>query len=224
MRTAKLRGRTKIVALAAAAVTAAGVGTAVAETSGPAPSNAGTTGHGINEFGMTRAFLGGRAVSFTYSNGFYCDTSVSANSTSGCEAGATFHHPPTHKDFDPLFITVPLFKQQESMRMMCPNGKVCVDHPGTIDLSRLSSALGAPPSALYNVATPGHEHFITTANNGKAEWWDVKVIGVTKKKVFNEINQHRSYSYIQQLRKHHNKHVTANIPTNLFLWFGVKAH
>jgi hypothetical protein len=222
MGVSRLRGRTRIVAVAAAAVTAAGIGTAVAETAGPPPSNAASTGMGVSEFGMTKAFFDGKATSFTYSNGFYCDTSVSAQSTSGCEVGATYHHPPTNKAFDPLFITVPLFKNQ-TMRMECPNGKVCVDHPGTIDLSRLAPALGAPASALYNAPTPGHEHFITTANNGKAEWWDVKVIGVTKKKVFNQINQHRSYSYIQQLRANHNPHVTANIPTNLFLWFGVKA-
>lgn len=219
-----LQRRTKVIALAAATVMAAGVGTAVAETASSAPSNAASTGRGINEFGMTRAFLAGKAVNFTYSNGYYCDQSVSARSSSGCEAGANFNHPPTRKDFDPLYITVPLFKQKLMGRMQCPKGKVCVDHPGTIDLSRLSSALGAPPSALYNAPTPGHEHFITTANRGKAEWWDVKVVGVTSRKVFNDINQHKSYGYIQQLRRHHNKHVTANIPTNLFLWFGVQAH
>lgn len=214
-------GRTKVIAVAVAAVTAAGIGTAVAETSGPPPSNAAATGHGVNEFGMTKAYFDGKTTSFTYANGFYCDTSVSAKSSSGCEAGATFHKPPSKKDFDPLFITVPLYSKGAMPRMECPSGKVCVDHPGTIDLSRLSSALGAPPSALYNAAVPGHQHFITTANNGKAEWWDVKVIGVTSAKVFKQIDQHQSYSYIQKLRREKNKHVTANIPTNLFLWFGV---
>ena len=112
--------------------------------------------------------------------------------------------------------------------MECPAGLVCVDHPGTIDLSRLESALkGLYPqytaaqltAALKNTATPGHEHFITTQNGGKAEWWNVDVIGITSLSEWNAINAHGSFAFLnQQVTK---KLTTGIIPTNLFLYFSV---
>jgi hypothetical protein len=228
-----LRGRTKVVAATVAAVTAAGIGTAVAETTGSSaapPSNRVSKGMGIDEFGMTSAYIKGQVARFTYTKGFFCDTEVRSKASSGCEAGKTFKKAPA-KRFDPLYITVPLGFKRPAMSMDCPTGLVCVDHPGTIDLSRLEPALkplypGVSNKKLrkelQNAPVPGHDHFITTKNGDKPEWWDVKVVGVTKKKVYDRIVNHRSYSYIHTLQSNGNKHVTASIPTNLFLYFGVK--
>ena len=97
----------------------------------------------------------------------------------------------------------------------CPAGLVCVDHPGTIDLTRLGSALkplypqltdaqltdAQLTDALKNFAVPGHDLFITDDNQGKAEWWEVKVVGVTTPKVLADIRAHRSNKYIEQLIK-----------------------
>jgi hypothetical protein len=152
---------------------------------------------------------------------------VTSGATSGCEAGANFTKAPS-MNYDPLYITVPLGFNVPAMSMECPAGLVCVDHPGTIDLSRLEPALkGLYPSltdaqlttALTNAATPGHEHFITTTNGRKAEWWDVKVIGVTSLKEWNAINAHKSFAFLNtQVKK---KLTTGVIPTNLFLYFSV---
>jgi hypothetical protein len=218
----------KLLAATIAAVAAAGVGVAVAGTAAKTPSNAMSKGAGVNEFGMTKSFYDGHTVSFTYTKGFYCDTRVKSAATSGCEAGATYKKPPA-KNFDPLYITVPLGFTVPAMKMECPSGLVCVDHPGTIDLSRLEPALKplypttskkALTAALKNSATPGHEHFITTKNGGKAEWWDVKVVGVTSKAEYNKLNAHGSAKYL--LAQVKAKKTTAVIPTNLFLYFGVK--
>jgi hypothetical protein len=112
--------------------------------------------------------------------------------------------------------------------IQCPANLVCVDHPGTIDLTRLEPALkplypqltdAQLTAALKNFATPEHDHFITTANQRKPEWWDVKVIGVTSEKTFSNIRQHRSYGYIEQLLKSGDKTVVGPIDTNLFLYF-----
>ncbi len=219
--------RARLLASSVAFVVAGGVGVAAAATAVPTPSNGVQAGMGINEFGMTKAYFNGRTVNFTYAKGFYCDTSVTAASTSGCEAGAPFQVPPA-KNFDPLYITVPLGFSVPSMAMDCPSALACVDHPGTIDLSRLEPALkGLYPqltdaqltTALQNAATPGHEHFITTLNSHKAEWWDVDVVGVTSRSEWNAINAHRSFAFLhQQVEK---KLTTAIIPTNLFLNFSV---
>lgn len=208
-------------------VVALGAGVAAASTASSTPSNAMSKGTGVNEFGMTKAYFNGRTVSFTYTKGFYCDRHVSSAATSGCEVGASYKVAPA-KDFDPLYITVPLGFSVPTMSMECPSGLVCVDHPGTIDLSRLEPALkplypsltGAQLSAaLKNTATPGHEHFITTTNGGVAEWWNVDVVGVTSLSEWNAINAHKSYAFLHQQVTE--KKTTGVIPTNLFLYFGV---
>jgi hypothetical protein len=184
-------------------------------------------GMGINEYGMTKSFFNGGTVSFTYSKGYYCDKSVSSAASSGCEAGANFKVPPA-SSFDPLYITVPLGFTVPAMSMECPSALVCVDHPGTIDLSRLEPDLKALypkltaaqlTAALKNSATPGHEHFITTTNGGQAEWWDVKVVGVTSLSEWNAIIAHKSFAFLNQQVTA--KKTTAIIPTNLFLYFSV---
>jgi hypothetical protein len=217
----------RVLAASVAIVVAGGVGVAAAASSAAPSSNAMQKGMGINEYGMTKAFFNSGTVSFTYSKGYYCDKSVTSAASSGCEAGANFKTPPA-KSFDPLYIAVPLGFTVPSMSMECPSALVCVDHPGTIDLSRLEPDLKALypqdtaaqlTAALKNSATPGHQHFITTQNGGKPEWWDVKVIGVTKLSEWNAIVAHKSFAFLnQQVAK---KLTTPIIPTNLFLYFSV---
>lgn len=221
------RRQVAVAALAGSALAVTGVGAAVAASSSP-PSNAVSMGHGVGEYGMTHAFFNGVGVSFSYTRGFRCDTTVSSFASSGCEGGANYKAAPT-KSFDPLYITVPLgFKAP--MTPDCPANLVCVDHPGTIDLTRLEPALKPLyPNltdqqlyqALKNYPVPAHDHFITDANDNKGEFWDVKIIGVTNAKVYANIQRHKSLSYIRSLQKAKNKNVTATIPTNLFLWFSV---
>ena len=223
----RFTNRARVFAATVSIVVAGGVGVAAAATMTQTPSNAVQKGMGFNQFGMTQSYFNGRTVSFTYTKGFYCDKHVTAASTSGCEAGAAFKVPPA-KSFDPLYIEVPLGFTVPSMSMECPTALVCVDHPGTIDLSRLEPALKALypkltaaqlTTALQNFGTPGHEHFITTLNGGKAEWWNVDVVGVTSLKEWNAINAQKSFSFLsQQVTK---KLTTAIIPTNLFLYFSV---
>jgi hypothetical protein len=223
----KMTNRVRVLAASVAIVVAGGAGVAAAASSAAPPSNATQAGMGINQFGMTKSYFDGGTVSFTYSKGFYCDKSVTSAASSGCEVGANFKTPPA-KSFDPLYITVPLGFTVPVMSMECPAGLVCVDHPGTIDLSRLEPDLKALypkltaaqlTAALKNSATPGHEHFITTTNGGQAEWWDVKVVGVTSLSEWNAINAHKSFAFLNQQVAA--KKTTAILPTNLFLYFSV---
>lgn len=223
------QGRKRFLAATVALLFAGGVGVAVAAAS--PPSNSTSSGHGINEYGMTKAFLNGKTTNFTYSKGFFCDTSVSAESSSGCEAGAPAKvHPNNHhKAIKTLFVMVPLGFTVPALKMDCPTGLVCVDHPGTMDLSRLEPALkplypsltdAQLTSALTNAATPGHEHFIKTRAQGHRVWWDVKVVGVTSKSEYKKIRKHESAKFL--LKEAKAGRTTAAIPTNLFLFFAVK--
>ena len=126
--------RSRVAAATVAVVAVTGVTAAAAQAAGHA-------GRGVDEFGMTKAYLAGHALSFTYTKGFFCDTAVKAASATKCEVGAASVHAPS-KQHDPLYITVPLGFTPKTM-LDCPNGLVCVDHPATADLSRLEPALKA---------------------------------------------------------------------------------
>lgn len=217
--------RARFVAGVMGLLVAGSVGMAVAASS--PSSNAMSMGHGVPEFGLTRANFHGHTLNFRYTKGFFCDTSVPAQSSSGCEVGAKFHKAPA-KNFDPLYVVVPLGFKQPAMSMQCPAGLVCVDHPGTLDLTRIEPALkplypsltdAQLTDALRNFATPGHDHFITTRNNGRPEWWDVRVIGVTNKAEYHKIVNHKSTSYL--LKQVKAGKTTPVLRSNLFLYFSV---
>jgi hypothetical protein len=206
-------------------------GVAVAGVNNPASNASNIPGRGINEFGMTTANYDGVPLDFTYSKGFFCDTTVASSATSKCEAGATYNHlPPAANHQDPLYITVPLGFTVPMNMLQCPDQLVCVDHPGTIDMTRLEPALKPLyPSltdqqltqALMNFGVPGHDHFIDDTNNGKPEFWNVVVVGVTSPTTYAAIQAHRSLSYIDNLIRQHDPSVVGPIPTNAFLYFGV---
>lgn len=218
-------GKKRMVACLATLLLAGTIGLATAAT-GSSPSNATSRGHGIPEFGLTHANFQGHSVNFVYTKGFFCDLSISAASSTGCEVGKKWNHAPA-TSFDPLYIVVPLGSATPpAMSMECPSRLVCVDHPGTLDMSRIEPALkplypnltnAQLTAALKNFATPGHQHYITDLNNGLPEWWDVRVVGVTNKAEYNAIVAHHSATYLlQQVAAHK---TTAVIPTNLFLFF-----
>jgi hypothetical protein len=197
----------------------------------PASNASNIPGRGIGEFGMTAANYEGVTLPFTYSKGFFCDTSVASSATSKCEAGATYNSlPPAASHVDPLYITVPLGFTVPMNMLQCPDGLVCVDHPGTIDLSRLEPALkplypsltdAQLTAILQNFAVPGHDHFINNTNGGRPEFWDVRVVGVTSPATYAAIQAHHSLGYIQHLIAAHDPSVVGPIPTNLFLYFAV---
>ncbi|MGN6606624.1 MAG: hypothetical protein ACTHMS_06400 [Jatrophihabitans sp.] len=224
--TGKFRRRVGVIAASAAVLVTGGAALSLAATSAP-PSNGTSVGHGINEFGSTVGFYKGHGVRFNYSRGFYCDTSVSSAASTGCEAGAQWKKAPSPQH-DPLYVTVPLGFSVPRSHIHCPSNLVCVDHGGTIDLSRLEPALkplfpsltdAQLTDALKNYALPEHDHFVTDLNNRKPEWWDVRVIGVLSPKTMAAIRAHGSYGYIASLIKKGDKTVVGPIPTNEFLYF-----
>jgi len=212
---------------ALALASGAGVATAATTNGHAMDATMSMAHHGKASYGMTKAFFNGHAVSFTYSKGFFCDTSVKSKAASGCEAGAPAKKAPAAHTA-PLYITVPLGFSVPTMSMDCPNGVTCVDHPTKIDLRRLEPALKPLypnltkkqlTKSLRNTATPGHDHFITTKAGGEPIWWDVKVVGVTSKTEYDKIAQHKSAKYL--LKQVKAGKTTGVIPTNLYLFFSV---
>lgn len=178
--------------------------------------------------GLTKSFYDGHVVNLLYTENYYCDKSVSSSAPDGCEAGASYNKLPpgttSSNEIDPLYIITPLFKPQPS-GLQCPTSGYCIDHPTTVDLSRLSSTLdpilGTTPTQLGNVPLTPHSHIVLTANNNQPEWWPVEVIGVTSEAAYNQIvTSSNEYATAQSLASS-GSGVTEPIPTNIFLWFEV---
>ena len=222
----------RLMAIAVAITALGGLGVAMAGVNNPFSNASNIPGRGVPESGMTLANYKGIGLDFTYSKGFFCDTTVASTATSACEAGANYNSlPPAAGHTDPLYITVPLGFTVPMNMLQCPDTLICVDHPGTMDLTRLEPALkplypnltdAQLTEALKNFAVPGHDHFIGDTNRGNPEWWPVTIVGVTSPTTYAAIQANRSLSYIQHLLNDHNPTVVGPIPTNLFLYFSVK--
>ncbi|RDG38070.1 hypothetical protein [Streptomyces corynorhini] len=94
-----------------------------------------------------------------------------------------------------------------------------MDHPTTIDLSRLAAALKMPASALKNTELPGHDHIITDRNNNRPERWPVYVVAVTDPGSFAEIQAGKSFDTVKKLAANPSSGVSQPIPTDTFPWF-----
>ena len=112
---------------------------------------------------------------------------------------------------------VPLGFTPPKSTLQCPTAGKCIDHPNTIDLS---AVLG---SGTSDALLPPHSHIVATANSGKAEWWNVDVVGVKSLGAGTRSWPRRATRELQWLQKNESKDVTGNIPTNLFLYFAVSS-
>jgi hypothetical protein len=177
-----------------------------------------------NNVGTTNSYFNGEDIKLLYSQNFFCDTSVSSAASSKCEAGAKYTKLPPGTAagaIDPLYIPIPLGFTPVPAYVQCQATPMCIDHPSTIDLSRIAGALpGAPtPASVQNAMLPGHDHIITTRNSDQPEWWPVVAVGVTSQAAWTAITTAKNYATMQALEGKPNSGVTGEIPTNVFLWF-----
>jgi hypothetical protein len=166
------------------------------------------------QVGTTQGWLHGKTVKFVYTKNFFCKEPPSSAAGSHCEVGANYNAIPA-KDFDPLYVVVPIGFTPSSSTLQCPTAGSCVDHPHRVDLSRVFG------SGTEDALLPPHSHIVTTAASHDGEWWNVDVVGVTSQHAWNRIVDHKSYRTIRHMRANGNSHVTDNITSNLFLFFRV---
>jgi hypothetical protein len=194
----------------------------------PLQYNCGNDAPTCGQVGESNGYYNGTNVDLLYSENYYCDANVTSAATSGCEVGAAPSPTPsatsagnsgtslgntTHGDT--LYIPVPLFSNPPPTQ--CTATATCIDHPPTIDLSRIAPDLPGSPSgaSVSNVPIPAHDHVVGTRNGGAPEWWNVEVVATTNPATFGTLT---SVSAI-------NAAVTAGTaitaPTNAFLFFQV---
>jgi hypothetical protein len=224
MATKSIRWRVGVISALAVVVAASGAGLTIASAKTSASQR------GVDGFGMTKAFYNGRTHDFTYNLGYFCDPAVSSAASTGCEAGARYVHAPSPQH-SPVYITVPLGFSISQSKLDCPNALTCIDHPGTIDLTRVEPALKAlfPKltdaqlgAALRNIDLPGHDHFVSALARGKPQWWEVRLVVVDNADTYRTLQAKKSLPYLQSLLNRHDRHVIGTVPTNLFLYFSVR--
>jgi hypothetical protein len=197
-------------------------------TINPLQYNCGNDAPTCGQVGESNGYYNGTNVDLLYSEDYYCDANVTSAATSGCEAGAGPSATPsstsagnsgtslgntTHTGT--LYIAVPLFSNPPATQ--CTATATCIDHPSTIDLSRIAGALPGHPSpgSVSDVPIPAHNHIVGTRNNGQPEWWNVEVIATTSPSTFRTLT---SLSAIQTALGNSS---AIEAPTNAFLFFQV---
>lgn len=165
--------------------------------------------------GNTAGWINGRTATFHYTKNFFCKMPPTSRANSKCELGASYNAIPANA-FDPLYVLVPLGFTPKAGTLQCPVAGKCIDHPHTIDLSRVFGA------GTENALLPPHSHIVTTNNMQQSEWWNVIVIGVKSSSTWNKIAAAKGYEEVQEQRMRNSATITDNIPTNLFLFFAVK--
>ena len=133
----------------------------------PLQYNCGNNAPTCGQVGESNGYYNGTNVDLLYTENYYCDANVTSAAATGCEAGQGYSGQPsggspgtaagpagtpsatssgssgtslgntTHGDT--LYISVPLFANPPATQ--CTATATCIDHPPTIDLSRLAAFL-----------------------------------------------------------------------------------
>ena len=172
-------------------------------------------------FGFTDGWQNGSTVLFFYNKPFFCATPPSSGAPSQCEAGEDGTVDPRPGKIPVLYVTTPVGFRPAESTLQCPVVGSCINHPSTIDLSRVFG----PGSA--NVPLPAHSHIIDSslpesqANGGQAGWWELEVIGVTQPAIWDQIVAGKSLATVRALQAQ-GVGITEDIPSNVYLFFGVR--
>ena len=175
-----------------------------------------SSGHDGGVTGTTAGWSAGQTVTFFYSKPFFCQQPPSSGATSACELGADGTVAPRSGSIPVLYVLVPLGFTPPASTLQCAAGN-CVDHPRTIDLSRVFGA------GTENALLPAHSHVIgdePNASRANGGWWDVNVIGVTTLAGWNQIVANKNLATVRALQAANS--ATGDIPTNLDLFFSTR--
>ncbi|MDP9342714.1 MAG: hypothetical protein M3Q23_11620 [Actinomycetota bacterium] len=162
--------------------------------------------------GITDGWFQGSTVEFQYSHDFFCAEPPPSSASSSCEAGSAPRVDPPSGDVGaPVWVLIPKGFTPDQSTLHCPVAGMCIDHPDTIDLSRV----GGQSNATF----PAHSVLIDDNEELNSVWWPVKVVFVTSQDGWNTLVAGQSLSTLRAVQ--HAGEASRDIDTNLFLWFEV---
>ncbi|HUQ84772.1 MAG TPA: hypothetical protein VM077_00465 [Candidatus Limnocylindrales bacterium] len=165
--------------------------------------------------GFTDGWFDGKTVKFFYSKfKFFCKEPPTSGADSNCEAGAEPQSKPRGGDIPKLYVMTPLGFRPAENTLQCPTVGNCINHPMTIDVSRV---LGA---GTENLPLPAHSHIVDEDTNG---WWELEVVGVKDQATWDKVVAGKSLDTVRALQADtaNADKITGDIPTNSFLFFDV---
>lgn len=175
---------------------------------------------GVAETGTTPGWFDGRTITFSYhTNNFFCHTPVAdgqpVGSTSGCEVGSDGTLDPRPGPKPTLWVMTPIGFRPPDATLHCPVVGNCINHPHTIDLSRLFGP------ATANAPLPAHSHIVIVTGQN---WWELKVIGVKDIDTWNTIVAGKSLATVRALQASdpNHVHIGPDTFTNTYLFFEAK--
>ena len=216
-----MRVRTNLLLLALAGVGLSACSDHMAPSDPVLTLGASHDAHGGASVGFTDGWQNGKTVTFFYTKPFFCDTTTESDAPSGCEVGEDGNVDPRPGKIPVLYVMTPTGFRPAESTLQCPVAGACINHPSTIDLSRVFGP------GFGNVLLPPHSHIIDSdlaesqANGGQAGWWEIEVIGVSSPAVWDQIVAGKSLATVRALQAQ-GTGITGDIRSNAYLFFGVK--
>jgi len=158
--------------------------------------------------GFIMGWLDGETVHLRYTRLYFCEEPPASAAPSQCEVGADASVFPRRGPIPYIYALAPFGFSPDPATVACPAGTVCLNHPATLDLSRVGGPAVAPAAA--------HSHIITDRQAG---WHQTRNIRVTSLAVWNEIAAAKSYAKVKALQDA--GRLGPDIPTNIYFFFEV---
>jgi hypothetical protein len=187
----------------------------------PAQIAANHDAHGGADVGLTDGWQNGKTVTFFYTKQFFCSDGPPSGAPTGCEVGEDGTSDPRPGKIPVLYVMTPTGFRPPESTLQCPTVGNCIDHPSTIDLSRVFGP------GFANVPLPAHSHIIDSdldesqANGGQAGFWEINVIGVSSPAVWDQIVAGKSLATVRALQAN-GVGITGDILSNAYLYFSVR--
>ena len=159
--------------------------------------------------GFIMGWLDGETVHLRYTRLYFCEEPPVSAAPSDCEVGAGPAVFPRGGPIPKIYAVVPAGFSPDPATVACPAGTVCLNHPATLDLSRVGGPAVAP-------AAP-HSHIITDRQAG---WHQTVNIRVTSLATWNEIAAAKSLAKVRELQAA--GRLGPDNPTNIFFFFEVQ--
>lgn len=184
-------------------------------------TSANASAHGGASVGFTDGWENGTTVSFFYTKDFFCAEPPESGAPTRCEIGEDGTVDPRPGKIPVLYVMTPTGFTPDVSTLQCPIAGNCINHPSTIDLSRVFGA------GFADVPLPPHSHIIDSelpesqANGGQAGWWEIEVIGVSSPAVWDQIVAGKSLATVRALQAV-GVGITGDIRSNSYLFFSVR--
>src|SRR5688572_6169228 len=219
MKTARTEGAMLVTAilgltLAACADSANPTGADVAAVTVPsADLNAQSGAHA--EKGYIGGWLDGETMQLRYTRLYFCEEPPASGAPSDCLVGAPGEVTPRSGPIPPIYAIAAAGIQPDPATLHCPGGTLCLNHPSTLDLSRI----GGPPSAL----AVSHSHIISERQGG---WHQTVNIRVRDLAVWNQIAAAKTLAKVRELQADPLVGgaglISQDTPTNIFFFIEVQ--